>query len=500
MLPDRRVHRRAEGPAPAGPHVPRRHQPRPHRRATTRSRRRWPPSSPTASGSTPASCTSTTCRTRDFLTPAARVGGEAPAGVRLHHRGAQDPPRPDGPHRRRADRLDGHRHPRGRAVRPVPAAVRLLPAAVRPGHQPAARRHPRGAGHLDGQGHRPRGEPAAPRARRRAARSCCPSRSSPTRSWPSSSTSTTTTTCPASSRSPSTASTRWPRAARACAGRSRRCGPRSARPWPTGAKLIVLSDRHSSAELAPIPSLLLTSAVHHHLIREKTRTQVGLVVECGDAREVHHMALLLGFGAAAINPYLAFETIEDLIDQGVITGITKHKAVRNFVKACTKGVLKIMSKMGISTVASYTGAQVFEAIGLGPGPRRRVLHRHHQPHRRRRPRRARRGGGRPPPLRLPRPARGGRPPRPLGRRRVPVATRGRAPPLQPGDGVQAPARHPHEALRRVQGVHGPGRRPGQAPGHPARPVRAPRGRRLTDADRRGGAGSAPSSSGSPPAP
>ena len=133
-----------------------------------------------------------------------------------------------------------------------------------------------------------------------------------------------------------------------------------------GAKLIVLSDRHSSAELAPIPSLLLTSAVHHHLIREKTRTMVGLLVECGDAREVHHMALLLGYGAAAINPYLAFETIEDLVDQGILTDISKHKAVRNFVKGSTKGVLKIMSKMGISTVASYTGAQVFEAIGLAP--------------------------------------------------------------------------------------------------------------------------------------
>jgi glutamate synthase (NADPH/NADH) large chain len=132
-----------------------------------------------------------------------------------------------------------------------------------------------------------------------------------------------------------------------------------------GAKVIVLSDRYSSDELAPIPSLLLTGAVHHHLIREKTRTQVGLVVECGDAREVHHMALLLGYGAGAINPYLAFETVEDLIDQGVITGVTKHQAVKNFVKASTKGVLKIMSKMGISTVASYTGAQVFEAIGLG---------------------------------------------------------------------------------------------------------------------------------------
>ena len=131
-----------------------------------------------------------------------------------------------------------------------------------------------------------------------------------------------------------------------------------------GTKVIVLSDRYSSEELAPIPSLLLTAAVHHHLIREKTRTQVGLVVESGDAREVHHMALLLGYGAGAVNPYLAFETIEDLIDQAVITGLTKRQAVKNFVKASSKGVLKIMSKMGISTVASYTGAQVFEAIGL----------------------------------------------------------------------------------------------------------------------------------------
>ncbi|HEX9969446.1 MAG TPA: glutamate synthase large subunit, partial [Acidimicrobiales bacterium] len=131
-----------------------------------------------------------------------------------------------------------------------------------------------------------------------------------------------------------------------------------------GAKVIVLSDRHSNEELAPIPSLLLTSAVHHHLIREKTRTKVGLVVEAGDAREVHHMALLIGYGAAAVNPYLAFETIEDMINSGALPDLTPRKAVRNYIKACGKGVLKVMSKMGISTVASYCGAQVFEAIGL----------------------------------------------------------------------------------------------------------------------------------------
>src|SRR5437588_8042580 len=133
-----------------------------------------------------------------------------------------------------------------------------------------------------------------------------------------------------------------------------------------GARLIVLSDRDSDDDLAPIPSLLLTSAVHHHLIREKTRTKVGLIVEAGDVREVHHVALLIGFGAAAVNPYLAMETVEDLVRDRVVD-LPVDKAVGNYVKALGKGVLKVMSKMGVSTVASYTGAQIFEAIGLAQG-------------------------------------------------------------------------------------------------------------------------------------
>jgi glutamate synthase (NADPH/NADH) large chain len=134
-----------------------------------------------------------------------------------------------------------------------------------------------------------------------------------------------------------------------------------------GARIIVLSDRNSDDVYAPIPSLLLTSAVHHHLIREKQRTKVGLIVECGDAREVHHMALLIGYGAGAINPYLAFESIEDMVRENLhgLGGVDPHKAVKNYIKAAGKGVLKVMSKMGVSTVASYTGAQIFEAIGLG---------------------------------------------------------------------------------------------------------------------------------------
>ena len=132
-----------------------------------------------------------------------------------------------------------------------------------------------------------------------------------------------------------------------------------------GARLIVLSDRHSDAEHAPIPSLLLTSAVHHHLIATKQRTQVGLLVEAGDVREVHHVALLIGYGAAAVNPYLAMESVEDLVRAGTfIETDDAEQAIRNLIYALGKGVLKVMSKMGISTVASYRGAQVFEAVGL----------------------------------------------------------------------------------------------------------------------------------------
>ncbi|TPG29757.1 glutamate synthase large subunit [Mycolicibacterium hodleri] len=131
-----------------------------------------------------------------------------------------------------------------------------------------------------------------------------------------------------------------------------------------GARIIVLSDRESNESLAPIPSLLSVSTVHHHLVRDRTRTQVGLVVEAGDAREVHHMAALCGFGAAAINPYMAFESIEDMVDRRVITDISSDQAKANYTKAAGKGVLKVMSKMGISTLASYTGAQLFQAIGI----------------------------------------------------------------------------------------------------------------------------------------
>src|SRR6267142_2073195 len=134
-----------------------------------------------------------------------------------------------------------------------------------------------------------------------------------------------------------------------------------------GYDILILSDRGVGPKLAPIPSLMATAGVHHHLVREGTRTKCGLVIESGDAREVHHVSLLLGYGAGAVNPYVAFETIDDMIQQGMLPGIDREKAVQHYIKALNKGVLKVMSKMGISTLQGYCGAQIFEAIGLDQG-------------------------------------------------------------------------------------------------------------------------------------
>ncbi len=116
--------------------------------------------------------------------------------------------------------------------------------------------------------------------------------------------------------------------------------------------------------MPPIPALLATAGVHHHLIREGTRTRVGLVIESGEPRENHHAALLIGYGAGAINPYLAFETLDDMVREGLLPGIDQKKAIKNYIKALNKAVLKVISKMGISTIQSYRGAQIFEAVGL----------------------------------------------------------------------------------------------------------------------------------------
>ncbi len=131
-----------------------------------------------------------------------------------------------------------------------------------------------------------------------------------------------------------------------------------------GVNIIILSDRGVNKENAPIPALLAVSGLHHHLIREGTRTRVGLVLESGEPREVHHFSLLIGYGCGAINPYLAFETLDDMIRQGLLVNVDHKTTCKNFIKAATKGVIKVASKIGISTIQSYRGAQIFEAVGL----------------------------------------------------------------------------------------------------------------------------------------
>ena len=234
-----------------------------------------------------------------------------------------------------------------------------------------------------------------------------------------------------------------------------------------------------------MPSLLATAGVHHHLVRLGKRTRCALVVESGDAREVHHCALLLGYGAGAVNPYLAFETLDDMIRQRLLVGVTHEQAVVNYIHALNKGILKVMSKMGISTLQSYCGAQIFEAVGLD----RAFVDRYFT-------RTSSRIGGvgaavvaeeivpaAPEGVRDPRRRLG----RPRLRRRVSVAARRRVPPLQPGDGVQAAARDAQRSVLGVQGVHAAGGRPEPAARDAARPARA-EDRRGAGSARRGRAG------------
>jgi glutamate synthase (ferredoxin) len=131
-----------------------------------------------------------------------------------------------------------------------------------------------------------------------------------------------------------------------------------------GQAFIILSDRGVNEKLAPIPALLAVAGVHHHLVRAGTRCRAGLILESGEPREVHHMSVLIGYGAGAINPYLALETLDGMIRANMLEGLDHKKAVKNYIKALNKGLVKVMSKMGISTVQAYRGAQIFEAVGL----------------------------------------------------------------------------------------------------------------------------------------
>ena len=273
---------------------------------------------------------------------------------------------------------------------------------------------------------------------------------------------------------------------------------RAAHAVDSGYTLLILSDRGVDPTYAPIPSLLAMAAVHNRLVREKTRTQVALIIESGEPREVMHFALLIGYGASAINPYLAIETLHDLKRRGLLPdNVTAEYAEKNFIKAINKGLLKTFSKMGISTLQSYRGAQVFEAVGLNKSLDRRLLLRHRLAHRGRRPGRAGARSADEARLRLPAAHRlGDR----AGRRRPVSVPRGRRiSPAQSAHHQQAAARGAAEQPGHVPGIHRPARRSEPQPLHAARPAQA-QVRRATRFRSKKSSRPRRSSSASPPAP
>ena len=294
---------------------------------------------------------------------AARRAARSAAGLRLHPGGHQLLPEADGAVRRGHGRLDGARHAARRAVEPAEAALRLFPAALRPGHQPADRFDPRGAGDVARVAGRAAAEPARPRDRRQAhpariaqadphqrrSREDSAHRGQYRRHFPH------LDALDVLSRA------RW---RGGHGGRSRSHLPRR-RGGGEGAATTSSCSRigSSTAEQIAVPSLLAVASVHHHLIRGGLRTEVGLVVETGEARQLHDFCLLAGYGAEAINPYLAFDTLSAL-HRDFDRDLTEQEAHEAYIKAIAKGLLKVMSKMGICTFQSYCGAQIFDAIGL----------------------------------------------------------------------------------------------------------------------------------------
>ena len=276
--------------------------------------------------------------------------------------------------RRGGDRLDGHRHAARGAVGPAAAALRLLQAAVRAGHQPAARRDPRGAHHVDGLDHRARGQPARADARVVPPDQARVRRSSTTTSWRSCATSTAsrgfTRDHAADAVRPSTRAAPGSSAALDELCRRRQPGGRRRRRHPDPVRPRRRRDARADPEPAGDGGRAPPPGPRGH-----AHARAGWSSRSGDAREVHHCALLLGYGAGAVNPYLAFETLDDMIRQRLLAGRrpTRRRS-SNYIKALNKGILKVMSKMGISTLQSYCGAQIFEAVGLDAGLRRPVLH------------------------------------------------------------------------------------------------------------------------------
>ncbi len=287
----------------------------------------------------------------------------SPADVRLHPGRPENPDDADGDDRRRGGRLDGQRHADLGAVRKSQAALHLFQAELRAGDQPADRSDPRGTGDEPCLHHRSAPEPVRPRRHLEDQAPRSPSADPDQRQF---------------GKDPRHLRDRRKpfqvdHARHDLAGRCRRrghgsrhrriCAPKADVAVRDGINIIILSDRRAGADRIPIPSLLACAAVHHHLIREGLRTSVGIVVESGEPREVHHFACLAGYGAEAINPYLAFETLIAMKGE-LPQKLDDKELIKRYIKSIDKGLLKVMSKMGISTYQSYCGAQIFDAIGL----------------------------------------------------------------------------------------------------------------------------------------
>ena len=347
-----------------------------------------------------------------------------------------------------ADRLDGHRHAAGGAVEPAAAAVQLLQAALRPGDQPAGRRHPRGDHHGGRDHHRSRAQPVRSHSPSRPARSSCGRRCCSTRSW--SSCAPWTARPPARGFKTVTLPMLYP-VAEDGAGLERAldelCRKASEALRDGQQHHHPVGPRTTAASWRPSRRCWPAAAVHHHLLREGTRTRVGLVRR---ERRAARGAPLLPADRLRRQRHQPLPGVRDHrrhgAPDGVLKGADKSKLKKNYTKAVSKGIVKVLSKMGISTVQSYHGAQVFEAIGLRPGRHRPLLHRDLVARRRHRPRRHRRGGAPAPRARLPQPAGGAA--GPGAGRAVPVPQRRRVPPVQPRDHPQAAGRLPHRATTR----------------------------------------------------
>ena len=266
---------------------------------------------------------------------------------------------------------------------------------------------------------------------------------------------------------------------------ARAAGAGERRRAATGNTILILSDRGVTEKCAPIPSLLATAGVHHHLVREGTRTRCALVLESGDAREVHHVALLIGYGAGAVNPYLAFETLDDMIAQGMVEGVTREKAIAELHQGAQQGHPQGDVQDGHLDAAELLRRADFRGHRPRTDVCRPLLHVDGVAHRRRRHRRHRARGQGAPRARVPGAPAGAR--RSRIRRRVPLAARRRAAPLQPRDGAEAAARDPHGPVCRLPGLHQGRQRPEPGARHAARPARF-QARPAAGADRRGRAG------------